>query len=211
MADLNDHEDRTLEKHAGGGDYCSATVSARMRSCAGPASRTASALQDGSEGRHPPARQDAARIPPLGPEVARAWGADACRSAVEAPIEPPIDGTASGISASAVRRIWKAHGFSEPLSAIQALERSDFVDKLRDVVGSMSIRGRRHRGFARRRAKSRLSIDPAGLPLKKGRLGTMTHRLRTPWHHDLFAALDVLDGTVIGRTSADYPGSRCAS
>jgi transposase len=38
-----------------------------------------------------------------------------------------------------------------------------------------------------------------GLPLKKGRAGTMTHDYK--WHGTttLFAALNVLDGTVIGR------------
>lgn len=38
-----------------------------------------------------------------------------------------------------------------------------------------------------------------GLPMKKGRLGTMTHDYRRNGTTTLFAALNVLDGTVIGR------------
>jgi hypothetical protein len=38
-----------------------------------------------------------------------------------------------------------------------------------------------------------------GLPLKKGRAGTMTHDYKRHGTTTLFAALDVLDGTVIGR------------
>ncbi len=38
-----------------------------------------------------------------------------------------------------------------------------------------------------------------GLPMKKGRLGTMTHDYKRNGTTTLFAALNVLDGTVIGR------------
>src|SRR5690606_27083468 len=38
-----------------------------------------------------------------------------------------------------------------------------------------------------------------GLPMKKGRLGTMTHDYKRHGTTTLFAALNVLDGTVIGR------------
>jgi len=38
-----------------------------------------------------------------------------------------------------------------------------------------------------------------GLPMKKGRAGTMTHDYNAARHTTLFAALNVLDGTVIGR------------
>jgi hypothetical protein len=37
------------------------------------------------------------------------------------------------------------------------------------------------------------------VPLKKGRLGTMTHDYKRHGTTTLFAALNVLDGTVIGR------------
>jgi hypothetical protein len=38
-----------------------------------------------------------------------------------------------------------------------------------------------------------------GLPMKKGRAGTMTHDYKRHGTTTLFAALNVLDGTVIGR------------
>jgi hypothetical protein len=49
-----------------------------------------------------------------------------------------------------------------------------------------------------KKAKSRRSIAPR-LPLKKGRAGTMTHDDKRHGATTLFAALNVLDGTVIGR------------
>jgi len=44
-----------------------------------------------------------------------------------------------------------------------------------------------------------LDRTPPGLPLKKGRAGTRTHDYRRYGTTTLFAALDVLDGTVIGQ------------
>ena len=50
-----------------------------------------------------------------------------------------------------------------------------------------------------RRAKSRHSTAPSPvLPMKPGRAGTMTHDYKRHGTTTLFAALDVLDGTVIG-------------
>ena len=43
-----------------------------------------------------------------------------------------------------------------------------------------------------------------GLPLKKGRAGTMTHDYKRHGTTTLFAALNVLDGTVIGRNMARH-------
>ncbi len=56
----------------------------------------------------------------------------------------------------------------------------------------MRVRGEK------RRTRSRRSIAP-GLPMKKGRSGTMTHDDKRNGTTTLFAALNVLDGTVIGR------------
>lgn len=76
----------------------------------------------------------------------------------------------------------------------------DFVAKLRDVVGLYVDRRPTLSCYrSTRRARFRPSIAPSRLPLKKGRLGTMTHDYK--WHGTttLFAALNVLDGMVIGR------------
>ena len=89
------------------------------------------------------------RIPPLGPEVA-------ARVVALTLADPPVETTrwtadlmarASGISASAVRRIWKAHGL-QPHRYRQFKLSNDpnFVDKLRDVINAVNIR-LRHRMF----------------------------------------------------------------
>lgn len=43
-----------------------------------------------------------------------------------------------------------------------------------------------------------------GLPLKKGRLGTMTHDYKRNGTTTLFAALNLLEGTVIGRNMQQH-------
>jgi len=144
------------------------------------------------------------RIPPLGPEVA-------ARVVFLTLADPPVETThwtadlmarASGISASAVRRIWKAHGL-QPHRYRQFKLSNDpnFVDKLRDVVG-LYVDPPAHAIVLSLDEKSQIqALDRTqpGLPLKKGRLGTMTHDYKRHGTTTLFAALNVLDGTVIGR------------
>ena len=109
---------------------------------------------------------------------------------------------AAGISASAVRRIWKAHGL-QPHRWRQFKLSNDpkFVDKLRDVVG-LYVDPPAHAIVLSVDEKSQIqALDRTqpGLPMKKGRLGTMTHDYKRHGTTTLFAALNVLDGTVIGR------------
>jgi hypothetical protein len=109
---------------------------------------------------------------------------------------------AGGISASAVRRIWKAHGL-QPHRWRQFKLSNDpqFVDKLRDVVG-LYVDPPAHAIVLSVDEKSQIqALDRTqpGLPMKKGRLGTMTHDYKRHGTTTLFAALNVLDGTVIGR------------
>lgn len=117
------------------------------------------------------------------------WTANAVKAAV-------------GISASAVRRIWKAHGL-QPHRWRQFKLSNDpkFVDKLRDVVG-LYVDPPTHAIVLSVDEKSQIqALDRTqpGLPLKKGRLGTMTHDYKRNGTTTLFAALNVLDGTVIGK------------
>ena len=173
------------------------------------------------EGRHrrPPARQDAALAHPSarsGGGRARG-GADACRSAGETTHwTADLMARASGISASAVRRIWKAHGL-QPHRYRQFKLSNDpnFVDKLRDVVG-LYVDPPAHAIVLSLDEKSQIqALDRTqpGLPLKKGRLGTMTHDYKRHGTTTLFAALNVLDGTVIGRNMQRHRPIRssCAS
>ena len=136
------------------------------------------------------------RIPPLGPEVA-------ARVVTLTLADPPVETThwtadlmarASGISASAVRRIWKAHGL-QPRRYRQFKLSNDpnFVDKLRDVVG-LYVDPPAHAIVLSLDEKSQIqALDRTqpGLPLKKGRLGTMTHDYKRHGTTTLFAALNV--------------------
>ena len=120
------------------------------------------------------------RIPPLGPEVVE-------RVVALTVQDPPAETThwtadmmavASGISASAVRRIWKSHGL-QPHRYRQFKLSNDpqFVSKLRDVVG-LYIDRPEHAIVLSVDEKSQIqALDrpQPGLPMKKGRLGTMTH------------------------------------
>ena len=144
------------------------------------------------------------RVAPLGPEVA-------ARIVAKTQETPPGDTThwtralmakACGISASAVGRIWKAHGL-QPHKVKQFKLSNDpkFVEKLRDVVG-LYVDPPAHAIVLSVDEKSQIqALDRTqpGLPLKPGRCGTMTHDYKRHGTTTLFAALNILDGTVIGR------------
>jgi transposase len=109
---------------------------------------------------------------------------------------------AAGISVSSVQRIWRAHGL-QPHRVRQFKLSNDpqFVAKLRDVVG-LYVDPPAHAIVLSVDEKSQIqALDRTqpGLPLKKGRAGTMTHDYKRNGTTTLFAALNVLDGTVIGR------------
>ena len=107
-----------------------------------------------------------------------------------------------GISASSVQRIWRAHGL-QPHRVKQFKLSTDprFVDKLRDVVG-LDVDPPAHAVVLSVDEKSQIqALDRTqpGLPMKKGRAGTMTHDYKRHGTTTLFAALTLLDGTIIGR------------
>ena len=101
-----------------------------------------------------------------------------------------------------MQRIWRAHGL-QPHRVKQFKLSTDprFVDKLRDVVG-LYVDPPAHAVVLSVDEKSQIqALDRTqpGLPMKKGRAGTMTHDYKRHGTTTLFAALNVLDGTVIGR------------
>ena len=109
---------------------------------------------------------------------------------------------AVGLSVSSVQRIWRAHGL-QPHRMRQFKLSNDprFVDKLRDVVG-LYVDPPAHAIVLSVDEKSQIqALDRTqpGLPLKKGRAGTMTHDYERHGTTTLFAAMNVLDGKVIGR------------
>jgi len=108
---------------------------------------------------------------------------------------------AQGISPATVQRIWHAHGLQPHRVETFRLSRDKrFVEKLRDVVG-LYLNPPEHALVLSIDEKSQIqALDRTqpGLPMKKGRAGTMTHDYKRNGTTTLFAALNVLDGTVIG-------------
>ena len=106
-----------------------------------------------------------------------------------------------GISETSVRRIWKAHGLKPHLSRTFKLSNDKhFAEKLEDVVG-LYLNPPEHALVLSCDEKSQIqALDRTqpGLPIKKGRAGTMTHDYKRNGTTTLFAALNTLDGTVIG-------------
>ena len=144
------------------------------------------------------------RKPPLGAEVAE-------RVVNLTLSAPPGEAThwtgsmmaqASGISASAVRRIWSAHGLQpHKIKQFKLSNDPQFVRKLRDIVG-LYVDPPEHAVVLSVDEKSQIqALDRTqpGLPMKKGRAGTMTHDYKRNGTTTLFAAFNVLEGKVIGR------------
>jgi transposase len=108
---------------------------------------------------------------------------------------------AAGISVSSVQRIWKAHGLRPHQVRSFKLSRDpEFAGKLRDIVG-LYVDPPAHAVVLSLDEKSQIqALDRTqpGLPLKPGRAGTMTHDYKRHGTTTLFAALDVLQGKVVG-------------
>src|SRR5580693_7760198 len=107
---------------------------------------------------------------------------------------------AAGISEASVRRIWRAHGLKPHLVRTFKLSRDpEFTEKLEDIVG-LYLNPPEHAIVLCADEKSQIqALDRTqpGLPIKKGRCGTMTHDYKRNGTANLFAAMDTLDGTVI--------------
>ena len=91
----------------------------------------------------------------------------------------------------------------EPISTPRSWPRNDpdFAAKLHDIVG-LYMHPPAHAIVLSIDEKSQIqALDRTqpGLPIKKGRCGTMTHDYKRNGTTTLFAALNVLDGTVLGR------------
>ncbi len=144
------------------------------------------------------------RIPPLSPEVAKR--VVALTLAGSPPAASHWTGSemakAAGISVSSVQRIWRAHGL-QPHRVRQFKLSNDpqFAAKLHDIVG-LYVDPPDHAIVLSVDEKSQIqALDRTqpGLPMKKGRAGTMTHDYKRHGVTTLFAALDVLEGKVIGQ------------
>ena len=109
---------------------------------------------------------------------------------------------AVGISLSAVQRIWKAHGLvPHRVKTFKLSKDPEFIAKLRDVVG-LYMHPPAHSLVLSVDEKSQIqALDRTqpGLPMKESRPATATHDYVRHGTTTLFAALNVLDGTVVGR------------
>jgi len=108
---------------------------------------------------------------------------------------------AQGISRMAVQRIWQQHHLKPHLVKTFKISRDKrFVEKLHDVVGLYLNPPVKSLVLCVDEKSQIQALDRTqpGLPLKKGRCGTMTHDYKRHGTTTLFAALSMLDGTVIG-------------
>lgn len=109
---------------------------------------------------------------------------------------------ASAVSESSVRRIWRAHGLKPHLvRGFKLSNDKHFVEKLEDVVG-LYLNPPEHALVLSCDEKSQIqALDRTqpGLPLKRGRAQTMTHDYKRHGTTTLFAALNTLDGSLIGQ------------
>ena len=108
---------------------------------------------------------------------------------------------AQGLSPASIHRIWHAHGLQpHRVRTFKLSTDPRFLEKLTDVVGLYVDPPEQALVFCVDE-KSQIQALPRsqpGLPMKPGRAGTMTHDYKRHGTTTLFAALNVLEGTVIG-------------
>jgi transposase len=93
----------------------------------------------------------------------------------------------AGVSLTSVQRIWRAHGLAP--HRIRTFKLSNDPKFAAKVILSVDEKSQ----------IQALDRTQPGLPMKKGRAGTMTHDYKRHGTTTLFAAFDVLEGKVIGR------------
>ena len=111
------------------------------------------------------------------------------------------------VSKDTVNRLWQMHHLKPHLSRTFKLSRdAKFLEKLTDVVGLYLNPPQKALVLCLEEKSQIQALDRTqpGLPLKKGRCGTMTHDDKRNGTTTLFAALNVLDGQVIGECHARH-------
>lgn len=156
----------------------------------------AHALTEIAPGRGRPRTIDATKVKQVvdmtlhtKPKAATHWS---CRTLADA----------LGVSAATVQRIWDANGLQPHRTKTFKLSKDkQFLEKLTDVVGLYLNPPNKAVVLCVDEKSQIQALDRTqpGLPLKKGRCGTMTHDYKRHGTTTLFAALNVLDGRVIGQ------------
>ena len=107
-----------------------------------------------------------------------------------------------GVSDTTVLRVWRQHGLKpHRVRGFKVSRDPQFVEKLEDIVG-LYMSPPDHALVLCCDEKSQvqaLDRTQPGLPKKKGRVAAMTHDYKRNGTTTLFAALNVLDGQVIGQ------------
>jgi transposase len=114
---------------------------------------------------------------------------------------------AQGVGKDTVNRLWQLHNIKPHLTRTFKLSRdAKFVEKLTDVVGLYLNPPQKAVVLCLDEKSQIQALDRTqpGLPLKKGRCGTMTHDYKRNGTTTLFAALNPLDGKVIGECHARH-------
>ena len=114
---------------------------------------------------------------------------------------------AEEVSKNTVNRLWQLHNLKPHLSSTYKLSRdAKFLEKLTDVVGLYMNPPDKALVLCLDEKSQIQALDRTqpGLPLKKGRCGTMTHDYKRNGTTTLFAALNILDGKVIGECHARH-------
>jgi len=115
---------------------------------------------------------------------------------------------AQGVSHATVQRIWDAHGLQpHRIKTFKLSNDKRFEEKLIDVVGVYLNPPDKAVVLCVDEKTQVQALDRTqpGLPMKKGRCGTMTHDYKRNGTTCLFAAMNVLEGKVLGSC---YPRHR---
>src|ERR1700730_2198520 len=107
-----------------------------------------------------------------------------------------------GVSKSTVNNIWRAHNLQPHRTQTFKLSRDPkFLEKMTDVVGLYLNPPQQALVLCVDEKSQIQALDRTqpGLPIKPGRCGTMTHDYKRHGTTTLFAALNTLDGVVLGR------------
>jgi transposase len=108
---------------------------------------------------------------------------------------------AQGVSPATVQRIWDAHGLQpHRVRAFKLSNDPRFSEKLTDVVGLYLNPPEKALVLCVDEKSQIQALDRTqpSLPMKPGRAGTMTHDYKRNGTTTLFAALNTLDGSVVG-------------
>lgn len=140
------------------------------------------------------------------------YGADKIKTIVDATLQSKPKGMthwscrlmakSQGVSKSTISTIWRSHNLKpHRIKGFKLSRDPHFLEKLTDVVGLYLNPPQQAMVICVDEKSQIQALDRTqpGLPLKKGRCGTMTHDYKRNGTTTLFAGLEILQGRVIGQ------------